>query len=251
MMKKTTAVAMALVLCMMFGGTALTENALPTEETVSEEIVLAEATPAEQADSHPFLDWIGQGWNLVTDAVEPGVHTVSDTVTSWGNIVSDTMTGWYEAIETYVTGNQWSEDVQNAWNTLKEGAENTGKAAQDELENAYHTVRNWIIQEGDQVDQDVAAAVDSVASAGGVMEATISGWYRTVEAFMASSANTASEAVKQSWETIKQANTEGLSIANDKLGDAYQTVQTWLASLNEDTAEAQKALTGIMEQMNQ
>lgn len=82
------------------------------------------------------------------------------------------------------------------------------------------------------------------------MEATVSGWYRTVESFMTTSANTASEAVRQSWETIKQANTEGLSIAKDKLDDAYQTVQAWMASLNADTAEAQDALDGIMEQMN-
>ena len=250
-MKKTKAVAMALVLCMMFGEAALAETAKPTEEPVSEEYVLAKTTQAGQAESDSFLEWIGQGWNLVTDFVESGTATVSETVTSWANIVSDTLTGWYETVETYVTGNQWSEDVQNAWDTLKKGAENAGKVAQEDLENAYHTVRNWMIQEGDKVDQGVAAAVDWIASSSGVMEATVSGWYRTVEAFMTTNANRASESVKQSWETIKQANSEGLSIAKDKLEDACQTVQSWLASLNEDTTEEQIALSGIMEQMNQ
>lgn len=149
MMKKITAVAMALVLGMMLSGSALSENALPTAEPVSEEIVLAETTQAEQPESSPLLDWIGQGWNLVTDFAKSGAHTVSDTVTTWANIVSDTMTSWYKTVETYVTSNQWSEDVQNAWNTLKEGAENAGKVALKELENAYHTVRNWLIHEDD------------------------------------------------------------------------------------------------------
>ena len=81
------------------------------------------------------------------------------------------------------------------------------------------------------------------------MEATVSGGYRTIEAFMTTSTKSASEAVKQSWDTIKQANIERLSIAKDKLDDAYQTVQTWLAFLDEDTAEALEAPTGIMEQI--
>ena len=80
MMKKITAVAMALVLGMMFGGAALSENAPPTAKPASGEIVLAETAQAEQPDNCPFLDWIGQGWNLVTDFAESGAHTVSDTV---------------------------------------------------------------------------------------------------------------------------------------------------------------------------
>ena len=63
MMKKITAVAMALVLGMMLSGSALSENALPTAEPVSEEIVLAETVQAEQPESSPLLDWIGQGWS--------------------------------------------------------------------------------------------------------------------------------------------------------------------------------------------
>lgn len=91
------------------------------------------------------------------------------------------------------------------------------------------TVRNWLIQEGDKVDQGIDTTVDGIASVSGVMEATVSGGYRTIEAFMTTSTKSASEAVKQSWDTIKQANIERLSIAKDKLDDAYQTVQTcWL-----------------------
>lgn len=168
---------MALVLGMMLHGSALAENAFPTAEPASEEIVLAETTQAEQPESCPFLDWIGQGWNLVTDFAESGAHAVSDTVNTSANIVSETMTSWYETVETYVTSHQWSEDVQNAWNTLKEGAENAGKVALEKLENAYHTVRNWLIHEDDKVDQDVAAAIDCIASANGVMEATIPSWF--------------------------------------------------------------------------
>ena len=80
MMKKITAVAMALVLGMMLSGSAQVENALPATEPASEEIVLAETAQAEQPESCPFLNWIGQGWNLVTDFAESGAHTVSDTV---------------------------------------------------------------------------------------------------------------------------------------------------------------------------
>lgn len=249
-MKKTTAVAMALVLCMLYGGATLAENAIPTEEPISEGTVLEETVQTEK-DGNSFLAWIGQGWNQVTDFVESGANTVSGTVVSWANVVGDTLGGWYETVETYLSGNQWTEDVQKAWNTLKEGAEGTGKAAGEELENAYHTVRSWIAQSGEKVDQGIAAAVDCVASAGGVIEAQVSVWYRTVETFMTTSADTVSDAVRQSWETIKQANTEGAAIAKDKLADAWQTVHDWLASQEKDTAEEQEALDGIMNQLEQ
>ena len=61
MMVRTTAIAMALVLGMMLHGSALAENAFPTAEPASEESVLAETTQAEQPESCPFLNWIGQG----------------------------------------------------------------------------------------------------------------------------------------------------------------------------------------------
>ena len=192
-MKKMMAMVMALVLCMMLCG----------------------AAPAEEADPEKkdFFSWIGQGVEMFT--------------------VSGKVGGWIDRAEAYMKEKQWDAKVQQAWGTLKEGAEHQGEVAMEKLTDAYHTVREWMLQTGESVDQSVAEAVDQVASAAGVAEAKMVSWYRRMESYMAEKAGLVTETVRDAWNVIKQSAMDAGSFTEEKVTEAYATVREWLCSTGE------------------
>ena len=246
-MKKTTAIAMALVLCMMFGGAALAENPSVTEIPVVTEIT-QEGEPLEAEEANPFLQWIGQGLELVEDQVTAGWNTVTETVTAGWDTVVGQVTGWADAVENYLTEKKlaWDAETSEAWNTLKEGAEHQGEIAQEKLDAAYTAIRDWLIQAGDTVDQRVAQAVDAMAGAAGVVDAQVSGWYRTVETFMVQNSEKVTESVQDAWNTVEQSVTGAGNVAAEKLSEACETIRTWMSGLTDvDTSEATEAIDGL------
>lgn len=233
-MKKTIAIALTLALCAMFTTAALAETPAQTAEPTA----VVETATESVVDS--FLSEIENTWNTITGTVTDGFSVVTGTVEQWA-----------QTVESYFTekGSAISGEAQAAWTILQEGATEKGKIAQNQAEEAYRTLRAWFEQAGDAVDQGVAAAIDATAGAAGVIEAQVSGWYRTVEAFIVDSSETVSETVLQAWTTIREESVHMGTVAADQLAEAYNTVREWLQSFDtEEAAQASEALDNIVNQ---
>lgn len=251
-MKKTTAIALALVMCLTFGTAALAEA--PEAIQVPEVIETMAEMPAEEimaeveetAETESLKDKVEHGWTNLISTIEGGWNTVVSTVENGWNTVTGTLADWTHTVETFVTGRDWNAEVQEAWSTLKDAAAHKGEAALDQVTAAYETVRSWFIQVGDTVDQSVAIAVDSVADAAGVVEAKLSGWYRTLETFFAEHSEQLTEEVRTACDTIRQSITNVGSVAQDKLDSAYQTVHDWIQQQGEtEDSVVMEALEGV------
>ena len=214
-MKKMMAMVMALVLGVMLWGAA------PAEE--------AAAVP----EKNRFFTWIGQGVDLLTDAASNGWDYLSSAAQDGWDYVSGKVGGWIDRAEAYMKEKQWDVKVQEAWSTLKEGAGHQGEIAMETLTDAYHTVREWVLETGDSVDQHVAEAVDQVAGAADVAEAKLVSWYRRMEAYMAEKAGFVTESVQDAWTVIKQSAADAGAYTKEKVAEAYATVREWLCLTGE------------------
>ncbi len=156
-MKKTTVMAIALVLTMMIGGTALAETSAEATVESPVETRVEEAAAEANEEKDGFLDWIGQrmekvsatlseGLDMAAEAVEAGWNKASEAVSSGIDWLGDKTTDWTDEAEAYMQKKQWDKKVQDAWETLKTGAQQTGEAAEEKLTEAYHTVRDWLLQ---------------------------------------------------------------------------------------------------------
>ncbi len=145
-----------------------------------------------------------------------------------------------------------SPEVQEAWNTLKEGAEYAGKYSKEAVTEAYQTVRDWMQGEGEAVDQEAASALDQMAAAAGVEEAELAEWYRTVENFVTSNAEKMTESTKEAWRVMKEANIAGAKIVKEEVMEAYGKVRDWVIDFGTESAEtAGEALDHIMAEIEE
>ncbi len=160
------------------------------------------------------------------------------------------MQEWNDTVQKYLEEKKSSSDVQEAWNTLKEGAEHAGKVSEEAVTEAYHVVRDWTLDTSDAIDQSIASAIDQMASAAGVKEAEIAEWYRTVENFVTSNAEEMKESTREAWTVIKEANIEGAKIAKKEIKEAYTELSDWIVDFGTESAEiAEEALDDIMDEI--
>ena len=125
--------------------------------------------------------------------------------------------------------------MQDAWKTLKKGAAKTGEIAADKLAEAYQTVHDWVWENSEEVNEDIAEAVDSLGEAAGVAQASASSWCRTMEEFMEEKQDLVTEEVKEAMDVIREYARDAESVTAEKLEEASQTVQTWLESVGEES----------------
>ncbi len=161
-------------------------------------------------------DSVETGWNIVTDATESGLEWMQGKIDQFS-----------EKAEKYLEEHAWDEEVKEAWSILKQCAIQKGEISQDKVLEAYRTVRDWVIETGDAADQQVAAAVDSVAAAAGVAEAQILSCYRTVESFVTIHAGEASDAVKEAWNIVKKNAEEAGSVAQKEHSKTIIQILKW------------------------
>ena len=266
-MKKRILLSAFLVFSQLATGTALAQTT--TEEPAP---VIEQTQPIEDQDT--VFDMIGSGWNTamdgitdswngMTDTIVGGwnsmVNAIVDTTTGGWNAVVDTVTGgkdavtgtlseWQASVESYMQEKNWTEDVKNAWNTLKQGAADAGSVTKEQAESAYYTVRNWFAQTGETIDQGYAAVIDKMASEAGVAEATVSDWFRTVDSYINDSVNQASESVLEAWNIVKQGTLDLNSEARDQLESAEKIIRDWFQTQgvanDSDVAEAFDGIVG-------
>ena len=166
--------------------------------------------------------WFQDGWNWITGVAEHVKTTAAEIFAAAGD---------------FATAIKNDPDVQAAWNTLKEGAAQAGTAGKEAVTQAYHTVLNWWLKNGQSITSEIAAALDEVAKTAGVEQADIAEWFSTVEEYIAENKDTVSQSVKDAWQTIKEAGTEVGTVAGETLKDAYRTVQEWLNTVSGSGAD--------------
>ena len=272
-MKKTAAMILACILSLQLGGAVEAEapeetvpnTEIEVTETAESETAEVPETAEESIEENAFLAWLGEGAELLENALSEGWDKASETVSGgWDSALGAVKSGWSKAseavthgmewlreqmsdwtkqAESYMQEHKWDEKVQECWNTLKEGALHQGKIAQEKLNEAYQTVREWIMTSDETVDQEVAEAVDSVAGAAGVAEAQLSSWYRQMEAYLTEHADSVTEEVTQAWNVIRQNALETGTVAQEELEKARETIREWLTSTGAD-AESE-AVTGL------
>ena len=246
-MKKTAVIVTALITAMMLSGTALAETPAPAEPTQAN--MQTEAAEKAAAEKNAFLSWIGEGADMLTNVLSDGWDKASDAVTSGMDWLDEKIADWTDQAEAYMQQKQWDKKVQDAWETLKTGAQQSGEKAGEKLTEAYHTVQAWLTETGETVDQGVAEAVDRVAEAAGVAEAKLSGWYRKMENYMTEKAGLVTESAREAWNVIKQNASAAGSVAKETLCDAYSAIREWLESLGEpEDAELIQTLDEISAQ---
>ena len=180
--------------------------------------------------------WLQKGWDWITEIT--GINT---------DAVKETVQGWVDIVGEFVSEFRDNPEVQEAWNTLKEGALKAGTAGRDAVTKAYRTVLDWWLENGKEITKEAASAIDGLAKAAGVEKAELAEWYSTVEEYISTHKETVTSAVKDAWKLIKQAGTEAGDVTQDKLNEAYQTIREWLETVNDKNAkEAEKALGKIV-----
>ncbi len=195
-------------------------------------MLLSGVASAESAGS----GWLQKGWDWIKGITEINTDAARETVRGWADTVSE-----------FASEIRDNPEVQEAWNTLKEGALKAGTAGKEAVTRAYRTVLNWWLENGKEITKEAASALDGLAKAAGVEKAELAEWYSTVEEYISAHKETVTSAVKEAWELIKKTGVEAGDTAQEKLTEAYQTIREWLETVNDKKAkEAEEALGKIV-----
>ena len=219
-MKKTAlALALALLLSLLCGGVAQAQ------------------APEEKSG---FLGWLSQSWETLGDTLGPKYEAFSQSV-------KETTAEWKGTVESFIAEKGWDEELRGAWQTLLDAANHAKNVTAEEAAAAYQLMHDWIAENDSKFNQTLAEALDKLAAAAGVTEAALSNWYRTAEAFLNEHRDSMSDAVRQAWDTIREAQAEGSILAEEALRSAYATIDDWLRSVDgKEAAEAHEALDHIL-----
>ena len=232
-MKRITAAVLAMIMSVTLAFGAFAETAETGSEVPSEQV--NETLEIEEEDENAFLTWLREGANLISEHAAAGWEEASQAVTSGMEWRQEKSTEWLAEAEAYMKEHEWDRKVQDAWETLKKGAAKTGEIAADKLAEAYQTVHDWVWENSEEVNEDIAEAVDSLGEAAGVAQASASSWCRTMEEFMEEKQDLVTEEVKEAMDVIREYARDAESVTAEKLEEASQTVQTWLESVGEES----------------
>ena len=234
-MKKFFVLMVMLMLSMMTVCVVSADNEVTAVPSQREETVLTEAAP----DDDYFGKWAVDGFGFITDQVTSGWNTMTESIVNGWNSMAQSILDGSDTVGDFFAEQHIDQKVEDAWNTLKEGASNKGEVTKEKLDEAYQTVRNWFVNSEKTVDQEMAVAVDAVASTAGVAEAQVSAAYRTIEIFMTENSEKVTESVKDAWQTICQNAVDMEAAAQEKRTAAYETILEWLKEF--ETSEAENA----------
>lgn len=98
-----------------------------------------------------------------------GRKALNDAGTFLGDRFAD-VSAWFDEVGSFFSerSSEMSQSVAEAWETLKDGAEQTGAYTQEQLDMAYRTIRDWFRTSGETAEESVLEAVDNIAEAAGV-----------------------------------------------------------------------------------
>ena len=206
---------------------------------------------ASTEESEP--DFFGQSaewWRNVWDGFIEYNTGVAQFFVYGADVAKDTVLSYVGMAEDYLRNiyPEWDEETKKAWDTIKEAAETGSAEAREQSAEAWGVVKNWMLEAGETMSEGTQALFDAVGSAAGVAEATVSGWVRTVETYLSENADTANEAVREAWETIKAGALEANETVLKQMEDARQILNEWLGEQSDTEAPSvTNAVNGIVE----
>ena len=159
-MKKTITSAIGILLCLvlLLGSTAYAESP---------------AAPFKEVGTSDYVEWLKDGWKLIQKTVE--------NATSY---LKESLPVWEKTIEDYYKQFSKTPEVQDAWETLKEGASEAGRVSKEAATEAYNRVCKWIQENGGTASEELAEAIDRVGRAAGVDENTLAEWHQNITGFL-------------------------------------------------------------------
>ena len=119
------------------------------------------AAPTGTEENDPdLMTWLNDGWKLL----KKGFRTASD-------FVQETLLPvWEKKVEEYYAEFSRDPEVQSAWETLKEGAEEAGRVTKEAATEAYNVITEWVQENGGTISQEFTDALHQIAVAAGVEE---------------------------------------------------------------------------------
>lgn len=147
-MKKLIAITITLVLCL-----------IPIS-------AMAEAAADEGDIFEQARDW----WQNVSAEAAEWNAGVADYFLEGTDVAKETLEGYIDAAQTWLDGNfpTWNEDVQQAWGTLKRAAIEGTAEAKEQAQEAYETIRAWMLETGETMSEGTEAIFEAMAAAAGV-----------------------------------------------------------------------------------
>lgn len=131
---------------------------------------LAETEAAEPEGD--IFDQAREWWQNVSAEAAEWNAGVADYFAEGTEVAKETLAGYIDAAETWFNENfpSWNEDVQQAWDTLKEAATEGTAEAKAQAQEAYETIRAWMLETGETMNEGTQAIFDAMAAAAGVEE---------------------------------------------------------------------------------
>ena len=159
-MKKTLASAIGILLCLalLVSSTAYAESPAAT---------------AGEGGTSEYVEWLKDGWKLLQKTAE--------NATSY---LKENLPAWEKTIEDYYKQFSKTPEVQDAWETLKEGASEAGRVSKEAATEAYNRVCEWIQENGGTASEELADTIDRLGRAAGVDENTLAEWHRNITGFL-------------------------------------------------------------------
>ena len=132
------------------------------------------AAIAETSDSvePDIFDQARDWWqNVSTEAAEWNAG-VADYFSEGTQVAKETLEGYIDAAQSWLDENfpTWNEDVQQAWETLKEAAIEGTDEAKSQAQEAYETIRAWMLETGETMSEGTEAIFEAMSAAAGVTE---------------------------------------------------------------------------------
>jgi len=173
-------------------------------------------------------------------ALSEGYLAVSQSVKDTVNIAGEYLSQ---------LSSEFDRETEKAWKVLMETADKTVSHTKEEVEKAWVEIEKWVEENGNRLDENLRSAIDYVGSAAGVAEAQVSIWLRTVEETFTENSEKVTVEAQKAWATVEQAVQNVGSVTSETLTEAYETVRTWIDSLNQENAvPAREALDDLMAQ---
>ena len=213
-------------------------------------VMLASAsTPAlaaeDAAREGDFFDDLRSLWQSASQGVAKLGETAGQLRTEGTEALAQRLDAWSAEVDAYLDEHsaQWSQDIQDAWNTLREAAENAVNS--EEAAEAYQRLQTWLAQAGETVDEGMDVLLEGLGRAAGVIQDETTRWIEQVDATL-SECPPEEDEVQTAWTLLRTGVEHPGLIAEEEMLRAKAIVREWLDGLDAQFAEpAREALEGL------
>ncbi len=102
---------------------------------------------------HTVKDWVTE----TGGAADQEIAETIDLVAGTAGVEEALRTGWYREVERYMTlkADLVTDAVEESWELIRQNGIEAGSVAEDRLQEAYGTVREWLADAGEPEDSDI------------------------------------------------------------------------------------------------